>query len=92
MLKGIQNRKQKFENSNAPEKYYFYIPDFQRVIKASCPADEDRSPYSGLIGDGICQDEVNIADCHFDGGDCCLKIVNLSLKSYTSGCATPKLQ
>lgn len=24
-----------------------------------------------LIGDGTCQDEMNIEDCGFDGGDCC---------------------
>ena len=29
-----------------------------------------------LIGDGYCQDEINIAECHFDGGDCCGPCIN----------------
>ena len=24
-----------------------------------------------FVGDGICNDEINIAECNFDGGDCC---------------------
>ena len=24
-----------------------------------------------LVGDGICNDETNIAECNYDGGDCC---------------------
>ena len=24
-----------------------------------------------LIGNGICNDEANNADCYYDGGDCC---------------------
>ena len=28
--------------------------------------------YYYLIGDGYCSDELNHADCDFDGGDCCL--------------------
>jgi hypothetical protein len=24
-----------------------------------------------FIGDGVCNDETNIAECEFDGGDCC---------------------
>ena len=24
-----------------------------------------------LIGNGYCDDETNVADCNFDGGDCC---------------------
>ena len=27
--------------------------------------------FSHAIGDGFCQDEVNNADCNYDGGDCC---------------------
>ena len=25
----------------------------------------------GFVGDGICNDETNIAECSYDGGDCC---------------------
>ena len=25
-----------------------------------------------LVGDGSCHDDLNIADCNYDGGDCCL--------------------
>ena len=24
-----------------------------------------------FVGDGICNDETNIAECNYDGGDCC---------------------
>ena len=24
-----------------------------------------------LVGDGYCDDEVNVAECSYDGGDCC---------------------
>ena len=32
-----------------------------------------------LIGDGYCNDEVNIFDCNYDGGDCCGSCVITSL-------------
>ena len=35
-------------------------------------------PYSFLIGDGICNDENNNADCMYDDGDCCLTEINTS--------------
>ena len=28
-------------------------------------------PYGALLGDGLCNDESNNAECNFDGGDCC---------------------
>lgn len=31
-----------------------------------------------MIGDGLCDDWTNKADCGFDGGDCCLSIPNHS--------------
>ena len=32
-----------------------------------------------MIGDGYCNDEVNIFDCDYDGGDCCGSCVNTDL-------------
>ena len=32
-----------------------------------------------LIGDGYCNDEVNILDCGYDGGDCCGSCINTDL-------------
>ena len=29
-----------------------------------------------LVGDGVCNDETNIAECDYDGGDCCGYCVN----------------
>ena len=29
-----------------------------------------------LVGDGYCQDEINTAECQFDGGDCCGPCIN----------------
>ena len=31
------------------------------------------------IGDGICHDYLNHANCHYDGGDCCLEHVDNSV-------------
>ena len=27
-----------------------------------------------LFGNGICNDETNIAECGYDGGDCCVNV------------------
>ena len=27
-------------------------------------------PHTELVGNGVCNDESNNADCNFDGGDC----------------------
>lgn len=27
-----------------------------------------------LVGDGLCHDEINNADCNYDGGDCCVNV------------------
>ena len=27
--------------------------------------------YHPLVGNGFCEDEINIAECDYDGGDCC---------------------
>lgn len=32
--------------------------------------------HSNLIGDGFCDDQANIYQCEFDGGDCCGPEVN----------------
>ena len=37
----------------------------------------------GWIGDGMCDDENNISDCQYDGGDCCLDPINTQ---YCSVC------
>jgi hypothetical protein len=31
-----------------------------------------------VIGDGVCDDAQNIAECRYDGNDCCLRVVNIS--------------
>ena len=33
-------------------------------------------PKNSLIGDGVCNDEMNTAECSYDGGDCCGLNVN----------------
>ena len=32
-----------------------------------------------MIGNGYCNDEVNILDCGYDGGDCCGSCINTDL-------------
>ena len=29
-----------------------------------------------IVGDGLCNDETNTALCNYDGGDCCLNVIN----------------
>ena len=36
-----------------------------------------------LVENGVCNDETNIADCNFDGGDCCGGCANTD---YCSNC------
>ena len=33
-------------------------------------------PNVAFVGNGFCNDETNIAECNYDGGDCCLINVN----------------
>ena len=37
-----------------------------------------------MVGDGLCNDETNNADCSYDGGDCCGACV---VKDHCSECA-----
>ena len=37
-----------------------------------------------LVGNGVCNDDANTADCNYDGGDCCLSPVNTE---HCSDCA-----
>ena len=30
-----------------------------------------------LVGDGVCNDESNTPVCNYDGGDCCLNVINI---------------
>jgi hypothetical protein len=30
--------------------------------------------YHPLVGNGFCGDATNIAECNFDGGDCCVNV------------------
>lgn len=32
--------------------------------------------YALLLGDGYCDDEANVPECDFDGGDCCAEETN----------------
>ena len=31
----------------------------------------DDDPNNSTVGDGYCDDLMNIAECNYDGGDCC---------------------
>jgi hypothetical protein len=42
----------------------------QTISYSGCPA-------ISWVGDGYCDDETNIEECQFDGGDCCLENVDL---------------
>ena len=34
-------------------------------------------PNGHKIGNGVCNDELNLISCDYDGGDCCLNQVNI---------------
>lgn len=34
--------------------------------------DDTTCKQTEIIGDGVCHDSVNILECNFDGGDCCM--------------------
>lgn len=34
------------------------------------------SCYTDYIGDLYCDDQNNVEECQFDGGDCCLEVIN----------------
>ena len=42
------------------------------------------TPTNMYVQDGYCDDDNNIQECNFDGGDCCLEEV---LEDYCSICA-----
>ena len=35
-----------------------------------------------LIGNAVCNEEANIADCYYDGGDCCKSFEVLNLMQF----------
>ena len=37
----------------------------------TCAFGPHPAAYHPLVGNGICNDETNIPECHYDGGDCC---------------------
>ena len=37
--------------------------------------------YGKLVGNGMCNDETNIAECIYDGGDCCGACINTDMCS-----------
>ena len=52
-----------------------YYTDYW-CIECLCHETIDCLVSLDLIGDGICNDESNNADCIFDGGDCCRACTN----------------
>ena len=46
------------------------FPTFSPFIVLGC----DNIP---LVGDGVCNDESNTPVCNYDGGDCCLNVINI---------------
>ena len=36
----------------------------EEIVKKICK-------FSKVVGDGICDDNANVFECDFDGGDCC---------------------
>ena len=44
--------------------------------------------YDDYLGDGICNDELNIKDCNFDDGDCCIKTIDSNYRCQQCHCWT----
>ena len=46
-------------------------PLFSYLIQKFSPSPlHERTGYM-KVGDGVCNDETNNAECNYDGGDCC---------------------
>ena len=52
--------------------HHQFLPIFSIAFVLDCN-------QPSLIGDGYCNDEVNILDCDYDGGDCCGSCINTDL-------------
>ena len=51
--------------------------------ECKCKTGRTNKITNAKVGNGICNDETNIGDCNFDGGDCCGTCVN---SKYCSEC------
>lgn len=63
---------QKFEIFNFQKYEIFNFPkirDFQFFLAAHCSR-------KSWVGDGKCDDLINMDLCEYDGGDCCMAIVD----------------
>lgn len=46
--------------------------------------DKQVDPIKTYVGNGLCDPQMNTPECHYDGGDCCLEIVDTD-KCYVGG-------
>ena len=51
--------------------------------ECKCKTGQTNKITNAIVGNGFCNDETNIEDCNFDGGDCCGTCVN---SKYCSEC------
>ena len=69
-------------NSNFTSRHfkaYFGIDDFNPCFEAL----NHSFSYLEWVGDGVCDDPSNIIECQYDGGDCCLDVID---DTYCSAC------
>lgn len=72
----------------AKKPYPDSILDLQLMLTYQCKCKDPNASACGseqYKGDGNCDDENNVADCDFDGGDCCGSNVK---KAYCEQVAT----
>ncbi len=48
-----------------------HITNLGVYLMYTCKDSNITCPYQSDIGDGYCDDNVNVEECDFDGGDCC---------------------
>ena len=65
--------------TSQPFKAYFGIDDFNPCFEAL----NHSFSYLEWVGDGVCDDPSNIIECQYDGGDCCLDVID---DTYCSAC------
>ena len=58
------NQKKHFENMFISDKIDLDTSKNEEIVKKICK-------YNTVVGDGICDDNANVFECDFDGGDCC---------------------
>ena len=67
--------------------YHYFSKLFQKSqYSTSAPSIGKCNGPIFAIGDGICDDQNNVPNCDYDGGDCCLSLDTIITALYCETC------